>query len=160
VIVIIALFAGLLMPNLVRMKSSREEREFWVALARFTTQGRERAIQLGRTVTMQFDGTTNTLTFTSINPDDGLEEDLAHLDLYEGTQVVKFEADDQQLAPSEWKLHFYPESKADKGGLELTLNNQTRALTVDQYGRAQVIEGQLPDTTDDKWTAGDIEHRA
>ncbi len=84
---------------------------------------------------------------------------LKSLPLAPGIQFGNFQLVGQSSDSGSWKLHFYADGSCDGGGVELTESKSTKSLVVNSRGGSQVVDGSIPDTSQDRWTAGDYVHR-
>jgi type II secretory pathway pseudopilin PulG len=157
---IMMLFAAVVVPAVVNQKERREEREFRSSLLRLVDDARERAIESGKTVSLVMGDGDDQLQVTREGDDDQEDTVVRSLTVHPGFEITSFEMGGDQVAPTEWKLRFYPEGKADGGGFELRQGTDLKSLVIDKTGNVRLSEGPLPDTSQDKWPAGEFEKRA
>lgn len=174
-------FAAMLVPNMVNMKRSQDDREFQSALLRLVTQAHEDAIDSGRTVALSSQGNqlviaeqadTASATFQTQNtPQEnlGVDQDktVKTLDILPSAQLSDFQlvtntvdGTAESPAESDWKLLFYPDGRSDQGGFTVTIDGQEKSISIDKLGHVSLIDGNLPDTSNSQWIAGDYVHRA
>ncbi len=158
VVVVLMLFAAMVVPNLATQKASRERSEFYQALNRIAGNAREMAVADGRTTRLSLESGGRTL---SIFQEDAEGEEIERqvVDVPEDIQTTSVQADGSD-GGSEWSVKFYPDGTSDGGGIELSDAGRVRSLDVATDGRIQLIEGPLPEKSEDKWPAGDYEKRA
>ncbi len=81
------------------------------------------------------------------------------LPLTAGVQFGNFQLAGTSSDSGSWKLHFYADGTTDGGGLELVDRGITKSVVVNTKGGASLTDGTLPDTSQDRWVAGDYVHR-
>jgi hypothetical protein len=81
------------------------------------------------------------------------------LDLPDGVTGSAFRIEKDESTSAEWDLRFYADGKAKAGGISFSNNGRIQSVTVDQNGRVEIIDGPLPDISDEKWDAGGFEQR-
>lgn len=79
--------------------------------------------------------------------------------LIAGIQFGNFQLAGSSSDSGNWKLHFYADGTSDGGGFELVDRRETRSVVINTRGGCQLTDGTLPDTSQDRWAAGDYVHR-
>ncbi len=171
---ILAMMAALVMPNLVAMKANRERKETYNAILRLAQKGRESAIQEGKTYALVLTDSGNTVALqrdqdqqtTTADPrqipkDDTTaeREEVARVSLPNGVTLGEMSLDGKQSSASDFTLHFYADGKSEGGGFELVDQGSKRTLMVTNRGLASLQDGDLPQTGDTSWEAGQYEQR-
>ncbi|AIE87567.1 prepilin-type N-terminal cleavage/methylation domain-containing protein [Fimbriimonas ginsengisoli] len=158
VITIIVVLAALVTPNLSNMLASRQVRTFVNALPDIAGQTRDAARNQGVTTKLTYDDSAHQLiaSIERVNQDD---ETITSLAVPNPVQIQAFQADGQQKSAGDWTLHFYSDGHSDGGGVETNDAGMLRSLVVDRNGVATLVRGPLPDATEERWPAGDYEHR-
>lgn len=159
-VLLIALVAAAVAPNLAALKRSRVEREFPIALRRFAVEARERAISSGTPLALTFGDQLQVLSLVQVSTDGTGNQPLKQLSLTSELQTGRLELAGSESNSADWILRFFPDGTSDGGGVEFTRGNQTFCLVVDAAtGASRLLDGQLPDTLGQRWQAGEIEHR-
>lgn len=155
VVLIIALLAAAVAPNLVSLKTGRELRQFRSDLRQLAAQTRESAISTGKELDLSFGSNR-----FSVQPADTestvVPRTLAVPDV---VTTNRFELAGADSSEGEWTLRFYPDGTTDGGGVELREGQNAFALQIKKSGEVLVVDGNLPDTTAEKWQAGEHEQR-
>lgn len=159
VITMIALFATMVMPSIAHWREGIPYRQFPGKLMQLISEAREDAIQSHTPHALSYDEGTGEIRVSWINPDTSLEEDGARLALPDRIQLNRLVLEDVDTAPSAWKLTFYPDGTADKGGIELQDEDQSRSISISELGSAKLLDTSLPEATSERWAAGDNETR-
>ena len=91
--------------------------------------------------------------------DNSNDKTVKTLPLTAGVQFGNFQLAGTSSDSGSWKLHFYADGTTDGGGLELVDRGITKSVVVNTKGGASLTDGTLPDTSQDRWVAGDYVHR-
>lgn len=178
VMVVLVLFASLILPNVVRMGPAQQQRAIYGALLDFARQARQNAIQNGLTYALTYDSAksqfvmrrqppptdaaqgTGSVPQPSGRPLSNVQsvsdlEQVKTLDLPTGVQASTFRVGTDSTDPSSWLIHFYPDGTSDAGGVDLTPGGTVhKSLQITKDGIPSLIDGQLPDPTEQSWPAG------
>jgi prepilin-type N-terminal cleavage/methylation domain-containing protein len=163
VVALIALFASLIVPNLASEKAGRERRAFYVNLENLVVDARETAIETKRTVNLRYDDSAEEFYLNQELEDDaeGTEQEIGkRIHLAEGMRTSEFRADDQTASSGDWSIAFYSDGTSDGGGVAIMDGERQFAFVVNDRGGYEAVDGGLPDPTENKWPAGENEHRA
>ncbi len=155
VVMIIALLAAAVVPNLVSLKTGRELRQFRTDLRQLAAQARESAISTGAELEMSF--ASGQFTIQSPATDSTVQP--KQLAVPDAVTTNRFELAGADAAEGDWKLRFYPDGTTDGGGVELREGQDAFALQIKKNGETTLIDGALPDATTDRWQAGEHEQR-
>lgn len=158
VILLLVILSALILPSVVSQKASWTTRAFVDALPRIAMQTRERAISEGVTTKLTYDGTGKQLVAYEEKTNEA-DQQFANVSVPDTVQVQNFYLKGQTSSAGDWTLHFYPDGKSDGGAVETNDNGRMRTLVVDKYGIAKLVEGPAPSFDEDRWPAGDYEHR-
>jgi general secretion pathway protein H len=156
VILVIALLAAIVMPNLVRMKESRERREFYSRMNRFVSTARESAITENVTLAITLGSSGRSLVLVEEDVDG--ERERRSLEFPDGVETSVSDASGLG-ATGDWRLRFYPDGGADGGGLEFSDGGRIRSLQVSPDGSVRMADGPAEVRQQEKWQAGDYEKR-
>jgi prepilin-type N-terminal cleavage/methylation domain-containing protein len=157
VIIVLALIAATVLPRLSTLESSREYRDFRLAVRRLGLEAREQAISRGLPTSVTFDESEQTLNI--VIDSDGEETTLRTVEVVEGVEPARFAADNAETNASEWKLTFYPDGRSDGGGIDFESNGDLFTLYAEKSGSVHFADGEMPDLTSEQWPAGEYEHR-
>lgn len=160
VILLLVLLAAAVLPNLNAMREGRIERAFPGDVRRLAMDARERAISDGRTYALTFGDQLQRLQLVEPSLEGGAGTTLSEVHLTSTAQTGRLELEGREANSADWVLNFYPDGSSDGGGVEFTRGNSVFALHVQAVnGTIRIIDGRLPDTTAQRWQAGDIERR-
>jgi prepilin-type N-terminal cleavage/methylation domain-containing protein len=178
VLVVLVVFSALIVPNVIRMGPQQQQRALYGSLLDFARQARQGAIETGQTYALAFDSaksefvmrrepssTAATQSNTTLPAPAGRPlanvqsvsdlEDVKDLPLPSGIQANSFRVGTDSPDASSWLIHFYPDGTSDAGGVELTPGGTNyKSLVITADGLASVVDGSLPDPSDQTWTAG------
>jgi Tfp pilus assembly protein FimT len=179
VLVFLALFAAMIVPDLAHQVAGRKVDKFYADLKNFAAEARETAISTRQTVELQATGNSvslmaepsidqtstnnpqplgwfdnNTDQLTQNNQPVTQETQIRQLTFPSGIQADSFEQGNQPCGASDFKLMFYSDGTTDGGGIELSGSGPQKALDITQDGSVTLYNGSLPDHTQDSWPAG------
>lgn len=183
IIVVISLIAVMVYPNVFALRTSREAKNFLTNIRALAVQARNEAINRGQTIVMTSDSANHHVTIdvdtTTTNNNIGAQQTQAPLQLENGgasstalpdfsavnvtipgnTTLQTFKLGTNDSNEGAWMLHFYADGRTDGGGFEILQYGQTHSFVVDPNGSNQMLNGNYPDQTQNKWTAGQYEQR-
>ncbi len=154
-----AVFASAIVPNMLAEKRGREQRQFYSSLRDAAVKARSQAITSGKAIIMGFDDSQNMLTLSTENDEGKAGDSIATVPLTSGISALNFELEGNNVSSPDWQLRFYSDGNSDKGGIEVGTTDNSKSLVVGDDGLAKLSDGPIPDTSNDKWPAGDYEHR-
>jgi prepilin-type N-terminal cleavage/methylation domain-containing protein len=177
VLVVLVLFAALITPNVITMQSRQQRREADGQILNLARQGRESAIESGFTYAMMYDSAktafvlkkepppqdagsvAGTLPTPAPRPLANVQsvsdlQQVQAFNLPSGVEASKFVANDDSVDGGSWIVHFYADGTSDGGGVEITQSQAIQAIQVTKDGFSSIIQGSLPESTEQIWTAG------
>jgi prepilin-type N-terminal cleavage/methylation domain-containing protein len=154
VVTVLAMLTAIILPSLVRMKSSDDYKTFLSGVRRIASEARERAISSGRTTQVTYDESTHELHIEEIG-DDGNGNAVSTVAVDSTAEPQRWQLEGKDSSASEFKLQFTPDGHSNGGGIEFP----NFSLIVDKSGQSRFLDGQLPDPEDERWQAGDLEKR-
>jgi type II secretory pathway pseudopilin PulG len=179
IVVVLMLFAALIVPNVIKMGPAQQQRAIYGALVDLVRKAREDAIENGTTYALAYDGSKSAFVLKKqpASPDQTASstgnlpqpenrplsnvqsvsdlEDVTSLVLPAGIQANTFRVGTEGTDPGSWLLHFYPDGTSEGGGVELTPGgNVFKSVEVTKNGIPSLVDGPLPDPSEEKWTAG------
>lgn len=153
VILVLALLAASIMPNVASAIESNRRRNFRLAVPRLMSEAHNTAVQSGQPVfltTNEDDGFELTRTV------EGEETVLQTLDAVEGVTIDSLLAADGSEPSDEWRVGFYPDGTSDGGIVDLNEAGSTfRYQIVKATSRVKRL-GEDETVEDEKWQAGDL----
>jgi len=158
-IVVLAMLAGLVLPNLPNLKRSREHRDFRLAVRRLASQAREEAILSKSPVILRADEADGRLVVEREAEDGSQGSVLASARAPAGVQFERFILATGDVNAAEWSLRFQPDGRAEGGGLELSFDGDRFYLLVRPNGAGESGWGEAPLVEVDEWEAGELERR-
>jgi type II secretory pathway pseudopilin PulG len=177
-LVVIVLFAALIVPHVVNMVSAQKRRESYGDVLDLAKQARDGAVESGLTYALTYDPAKSefdlkkepapqdantiagTLPTPAARPLANVQsvsdlEQVSNYDLPSQVQASKFVAIDDAVDGASWIVHFYPDGTSDGGGVELSEGGTTtQSIQVDKSGISTLVDGSLPDSTEQLWQAG------
>lgn len=161
VVTLMAIFAAVVVPNLVRAQEGQQERAFFDSLRRIAIEGRTRAIDSRQTVTLRYDESTRRFELAQDAAEEpGTQERARNMPSAlcpAGVQVSLFRNGESNSNASDWEVVFYPDGRATPGGIEMEWASSTYALQIDARGTSTLVRGNL--TSESSWEAGELERR-
>jgi prepilin-type N-terminal cleavage/methylation domain-containing protein len=177
VLVVLVVMVSLIAPNIFSMQSAQAQRSSYGKALDFARQAREDAIESGTTYALAYDPSKSQFLIKRQAPPDSSAtsagnlpppaprplanvqsvsdlQDVTSLQLPEGVEANKFQAQDNSVDPSSWLVHFYPDGTSDGGGVEIARGQAIDSLQVTQDGLPTLVEGELPDASEQQWQAG------
>lgn len=154
VILILALLAASIMPNVATAIESNRRRNFRLAVPRMMSDAHNRAVQSGQPVFMS----TNTDDgFQLTNTQDGQDDNvLQTLDAVDGVTIDSLLAADGSEPSDDWKVGFYPDGTSDGGIVELNDSGTTYRYQIVKASSRVKRLGEDDQVEEDKWPAGDL----
>lgn len=159
IIVIIALFAAMVAPNLASMKASRDHRAFFEKTSQIFAVARAKAIELKKPIEVHLDDAKNELFLAQVDADGNTTEVGARVALPSEMRVDELRQGTQTVSSGEWKPVFYPDGSSERSGIQVSEGDRTTSFVVSKLGFMQQLDGTLPDASLEKWTAGDYVRR-
>lgn len=160
VITLLVLMAAMVVPNLARLREAQQKRDFVSGLATFARQAREEAITGGQSVRLRLGDGESALEIVTTDLTSGDERTIRTRRFPDGFGTGQTRIEDTLAPGSEWQLTFFPDGSSVRGGIEITEGQRVYALVLDnEIGQPRLVEGNLPDLSQDRWAAGEIERR-
>lgn len=158
-ITVLALFAVLVVPSLAHWRSGDEFRAFPGKLMNLVGTAKSDAIDSKVAHSVSFDESTGEFRVVWTDPETSQEQEGGRLGIPSGIEVGRFLAQNADATPQDWKVTFYPDGSADRGGVELRNEDQYITVSVDPKGQAKLTREPLPEASEERWNAGDYEIR-
>jgi type II secretory pathway pseudopilin PulG len=159
VIVVLALFAAMIMPNLAQQKESRERLQFRMELRRLIVSARERAITRASTQVVTYEDATGRFQAASADENGMPGEPFASATLPDGVTADQFRMGDRDVGDSEWEIRFHSDGSSEGAGLQLGDGQIPYSVTVDLDGTTRAFADELPQAGTRRWEAGSYEQR-
>lgn len=175
---VLVLFAALIAPNLVSMRSAQERRGAYGQVSDLVQEARLDAVNDNATYALTWDAqassfdlkkeppnqqnsasSNSSMAVPEPRPLQGSQsisdfQQVKALALPSPLKADTFRVATQVSDPGSWAIHFYPDGSSDGGGVEIVDGTGRKSLVVDRYGLSKLSDGPLPDPNDQKWTAG------
>jgi Tfp pilus assembly protein FimT len=156
VLVVLMLFVGLVVPNLAAVKRSRELAVVEASIARLPIQARNEALTAKTPVTIRVSGSSLIMERT---PTTGEAQSVRQVDLIDGIQIEAAQLNGQTVSGDGWKWTVYPDGTSDSGGLQFIEGSLQKSLLMTDKSETRWLGEALPDTTQDRWQAGELQQR-
>ncbi len=156
VVTIIALLALVVVPNFTAIRRSRAYFDLEASIIRTPTDAYNEARNSKRPVQIRFDGTSLVIERVIVDSD---PEEVKRIELTSDIQVESVQLGSSSSDLSSWKWTVYPDGSADSAGVSFITGSSHKSLVLHKDGKSQWMDGDLPDSSDDKWQAGEIQKR-
>ncbi|BDI31635.1 hypothetical protein CCAX7_36860 [Capsulimonas corticalis] len=156
VLVVLMLFVALVTPNLTAVKRSRELAQLNASIARMPVQAQNEARSSQKPVTIRIDGSSVVMERTPVT---GAAESVRQVDLTSDVQIEAAQLNNATADPGTWRWTVYPDGASDSGGLQFLEGSARKSLVITSTGEIRWIADALPDTAQDRWTAGELQQR-
>ena len=155
VCMILVLIAGFVVPNVISMKASDDYHSTVSAIRRMALDARERAISSGKTEQLVYDDSAKAMEIQQLG-DDGTATTQVTTPIADELAPTRFEIEGKDVASADFKLTFGADGHSNGGGIEFP----NLSVWVDQNGAPVIVDGALPEPTDRRWQAGELEQRS
>jgi prepilin-type N-terminal cleavage/methylation domain-containing protein len=155
VVTVLVIVASAVTPWMISMKKTSDRRDLLSSIRRVAAEARERAIRTGHSTDVIYDDSASELQIEETG-EDGEASVVEHVKMTSGVTPQRFQMAGKDATSADFKLTFSPDGRSNGGGIEF----DGFAISVDQNGTNKFIDGTLPEQTDEKWQAGDLEKRA
>jgi prepilin-type N-terminal cleavage/methylation domain-containing protein len=153
VIVVLALMAAAIMPNVGTAVEQNRRRNYRLAVPRLVGEAQNYAIREGQTVTMRADTDG---AFTLVTEAEGEENTINELTPVEGVDIDALLTADGSDPGSDWQINFYPDGSSDGGVIELSdAGAPFRYQVLKSSGKVRRIGEDTP-LEAEKWEAGNL----
>lgn len=153
VILVLALLAASIMPNVASVVDSNRRRSYRLAVPRMVGEGHNYAVQRGQIVTMQVNENEGFELVTQGEEDEQVIRTLAAVD---GVSVDSLLAADGSDPGQEWQVNFYPDGTSDGGVIEMSDAGMVyRYQVVKASSKVRLIDPEEL-LEEDKWQAGEL----
>jgi Tfp pilus assembly protein FimT len=85
---------------------------------------------------------------------------LKTIDLGTDMQVDSVQLNGQATDTGSWLWMAYPDGSSDTGAIQFSEGSVSKSLVMDGKGHSQWISGEMPDQSQDEWSAGQLETRS
>jgi type II secretion system protein H len=157
VIAVLVLMTGIVVPNLVALKRSRDLATLEASVARLPVDARNEARTARVPVALRVDNGALVLERRPTNAD---PQEVTRVALNDDLKVDSARTGDQTIDFGSWTWTVYPDGSAEAAGLTFVEGQDRKAMVLSADGGAQWINGDLPDQGTDTWPAGQLEQRS
>lgn len=162
---ILAMMAALIVPNLVAIHRSQAIRAAQADILRLPTDARNEAMKSGMPVILRVNGNNLELdrwaeSDTDYDPQNPQQtQPYRSVSLGGDIQVDTAQQNGNSADTASWRWIAYPDGSAFSAGLTFRVGGSGRgSLWIPANGgQPEWRGGDLPDTTNDKWTAGELQ---
>jgi len=153
VIVILAMFAAAVVPNMATSIESAKRRSFRVSVLTLARRAKVEAITRGATVNLS-------LNNGDFQISSGSETDstvIGSVSQAPGIEASHFTKAGEELGEGEWLIAFYPDGTSDGGAFQFDEGSDSTSVKIAKKdGRVSVTDGALDpgDTSETEWEAG------
>jgi len=169
VIVVVAVLAASVIPNLVALKRTRDIRKVEASVQRLPLQARVEA-RLGRVpVVMRVEGDELVLERRPPAPRAGADGSAAaaeaeaevfkRVPLGEDIRIDAIQQGVETVDVASWEWTVYPDGSCNAVNLEFVEGDARKSLVVPSEGDARWVTGEEIEPAEERWAAGEIEQR-
>jgi prepilin-type N-terminal cleavage/methylation domain-containing protein len=154
VIMVIAIFSALAVPNIASTIDGGRHRAFRHSVLTMIREARVEAVSSKQTVAMSYTDDGFQLTVNDENDQESVIKSVAKVD---GVDASHFTTEGQETADSSWRCAFYPDGTNDGGSFEFDEGSDSQTVTINKRdGRITLNDGQYDEATnpDQEWDAG------
>lgn len=160
VIVILAMTAALVVPNLASSVKAQRKRAFLSGIDRLVSEARQTAIREGRTVVLAIGSSGNIELQRQEQESDQSSSVLQSLSPPDGISIAKCELAGSIVGETDWLVSFYSDGKCDDGALELLEGNGRWQIRLNpETGTGRIRGGMLEEPQIQRWEAGQLVQR-
>lgn len=153
---VLIIIAAAIVPNLFAITRSRRLQDLEGNIARLPAEARNEAQQTQTPVRLRVSGTM--LVMEQVPANDAPQQVKA-VDMGDSLQVDTVQLNGQPSDVGSWAWTVYPDGSADSGGIQFSEGKAQKSLILSPTGTAQWVSGDLPDQSQDQWTAGQLLQR-
>jgi len=153
VIIVMAMFAALTVPNIASTIESGKRRGFRQAVLSLIREARAEAVSRKQPVAMSYTDDGFELTVTTNDQD----EVIKSIDKVDGVDASHFTTNGDETADTSWRCSFYPDGTCDGGSFEFDEASDSQTVTIAKRdGHILLNDGQYDESTnpDQEWDAG------
>jgi prepilin-type N-terminal cleavage/methylation domain-containing protein len=154
VIVVLALLAVLITPNLGRSLVANQRRGYRAGVLRLIEDAKMRAAQGGTTVTLRA-GENGGFQIGSTNAN-GEETVLQSLSPVNGIETSALFLKDGTEASADWAVNFYADGSCDGGSIDLAENGSAIRYQIKPATAMVAIVSTDSEIQEDRWKAGEF----
>ncbi len=153
VIVILAMMAALVVPNIATAITGGRSRLYVQSVSDIVRQAREEAVFRKATVSLN---RTDDGAFQLSTNQDGQTTQIKQTQTSADVTASAFESGGQSMSEGDWTVKFYADGTCDGGAFQLDANGASAAYRIRRSdGHLSITQGAL-DTTDDPDTRWDV----
>ena len=156
IIVLLALFAAIVAPNMLAIKRSRAQLDREAAILRLPQEARNEAQERRTPIALRLEEDALVM---ETEPAEGEDAQTIKQVSFTGMAVETTQLNGESTDTSSWRWVAYPDGSADTGGVEFSLNGSQKSLELPRFGDAKWLRGALPDVQQERWQAGELEQR-
>lgn len=159
VIVVLATIAAIMVPNVASSIKANTKRTYLASVNRLPTKAKELAIRSGTVVSLVIDEDGGfQLEQTPVN-----EQEPTVLEIIGPIGIItpdRFIIGTSESSASEWESRFFPDGTSERAGIEFDESGNKWHLVIDNQGNGKIASGELPQTQEDRWPAGENVQRS
>lgn len=162
VTLVLALMASAVTPRLYALQRGEARRKFETDLASLVANGSIRAKQSGQTQVLRLEESTGQFYVEVLTEEQPTEEPggARGVGLYDEYAVDSLRTGSEGYTAADWSIEFYKDGSCSGGGIQFSTGDNTRYIRIDNGTcRVQWGNGDLPDTSTERWQAGEREVR-
>ncbi len=154
VVLVLALLAAFLTPNLGRSLVANQRRNYRAGLLRMVADARRQAAQTGTAITM---GVSDDGAFqlSAVNADNE-ENVLSTLAPIDGVEASGLYLKDGTEAGNDWLVKFYPDGTSDGGAIDISENGDEIRYQIQPATGLVAIVSTDTEFQEDRWPAGEF----
>ena len=156
---LLALFAAMIVPAVAHWQAGEQYRSFPGRMLRFVAQVKQDAIDNKQARTLGYEATTGDFHEYWTDPQSQQQQEGSMLTIPPEMQLGRLVYLGNDSSVQDWQVTFYPDGTAEDAGCEV--RDQDQYVTIQTTSLGQITESTdpLPEQSDIKWSAGNLEQR-
>jgi Tfp pilus assembly protein FimT len=160
VIIVLAMFACLVVPNMLANSEGQKERLVKPRLEALVSLGRSMAASRRETVTLTYDSQDKAFVLSTGSTTDNEGTQASKAALPDSVTIARMTLKGDEVGESDFSVQFRPDGTADEAGVEFDAKRGTFSWFIGENRSDDAVsDSELSEKPETKWEAGEIEHR-
>jgi Tfp pilus assembly protein FimT len=153
ILAVLTIITAAVVPTIVSVQASEQLKSTEATIARLPDVARNEAAKDQCPVRLRFDGSS---VIEEELPLNGTVTQISEVSLGSNIQVDQTQKNYVTVDSAEWNWTAYPDGTSDIGGVQFSVDSETRSLIIPASGDSIWTTGPLPDESQNQWTAGQL----
>jgi len=164
VLAILVIIASAVLPRVMAMQRSQNAKQLEAKIARLPAEAAAQAYSLQIPVRLRTSSDSIIMEKVSVGSDGSISNDtqseqIKEVNLGNDIRVDNAQLNGQASTSDNWEWIVYPDGSSDSGAVEFEEDKSHYSLVITDHAASQWIEGDMPDQTQNTWTAGTLAQR-